>query len=50
MGLMGLETYVPGRSPMHRWEPRQKLVSLMTLMFALAMVQRVWLVIPMVTV
>ncbi|MBD2652101.1 cobalt ECF transporter T component CbiQ [Synechocystis sp. FACHB-383] len=50
MGLIGLETYVPGRSPMHRWEPRQKLVSLMALMFALAMVQRVWLVIPMVTV
>ncbi|MBE9203722.1 cobalt ECF transporter T component CbiQ [Synechocystis salina LEGE 06099] len=50
MGLIGLETYVPGRSQMHRWEPRQKLVSLMALMFALAMVQRVWLVIPMVGV
>jgi cobalt/nickel transport system permease protein len=50
MGLMTLETYVPGRSPMHRWEPRQKLFSLMALMFALAMVQQAWLIVPMVGV
>lgn len=50
MGLMTLETYVPGRSPIHGWEPRQKLFSLMALMFALAMVQQAWLMVPMVSV
>ncbi|WP_259732367.1 cobalt ECF transporter T component CbiQ [Synechocystis sp. CS-94] len=47
---MALETYVPGRSPIHGWEPRQKLFSLMALMFALAMVKQAWLIIPMVAV
>ncbi len=31
-------------SPIHRWEPRCKLLGLMTLMFAFAFVERVWLV------
>ena len=50
MGLITLENYVPGRSPIHRWPPTQKLVSLGALIFAFAMVQRHWLIIPMVTV
>ncbi|MEB3159981.1 MAG: CbiQ family ECF transporter T component, partial [Synechocystis sp.] len=44
------ETYVPGRSPIHRWPPQQKLLSLGALMVAFAMVQRPGLIIPMVGV
>jgi len=50
MGLRVLETYVQGRSPIHRWPPRQKLVSLGALMFAFAMVQQPGLILPMVAV
>jgi cobalt/nickel transport system permease protein len=50
MGLMALETYVQGRSPIHCWAPRQKVLSLGALMFAFARVQQLGLILPMVMV
>lgn len=44
--MISSQTYVQGRSPIHLWPPRQKLVSLVALMFALATVQHHLLLIP----
>lgn len=43
MRAIGLEAYVGLNSPLHRWTPRLKVVSLGLLMFAFAAVQHLWL-------
>ncbi len=47
MALANFETYVHGRSRLHTWTPRLKLVSLGLLMFAFAAVRHLALVPPM---
>ena len=47
MALASFETYIGGRSHLHSWTPRLKLVSLGLLMFAFAAVKHLQLVIPM---
>ena len=47
MALANFETYVSGRSRLHTWTPRLKLVSLGLLMFAFAAVRHLPLVLPM---
>ena len=47
MSLASIETYVSGRSLLHNWTPRLKLVSLGLLMFAFAAIRHLSLVIPM---
>ncbi len=37
------EVYVPGHSPVHRWAVRPKLISLLALMFAIALIQHLTL-------
>ncbi|MBD1873251.1 cobalt ECF transporter T component CbiQ [Nodosilinea sp. FACHB-131] len=44
MGAANLDTYVHRESVIHRWSPRLKLVSLVALMFAFAMVRQLTLV------
>lgn len=44
----GLDMYADLDSPIHRWDPRTKLVSLLVLIFAFAFVQNLWLLLPMV--
>jgi cobalt/nickel transport system permease protein len=44
MAVTRLDTYIPRESVIHRWSPRLKLVSLLTLMFAFATVQHLPLV------
>ncbi|MBD2111521.1 MULTISPECIES: cobalt ECF transporter T component CbiQ [Cyanophyceae] len=44
MGAASLDTYVHRESVIHRWSPRLKLVSLVALMFAFAMVRQLTLV------
>ncbi|AFZ32952.1 cobalt ABC transporter, inner membrane subunit CbiQ [Gloeocapsa sp. PCC 7428] len=46
----GLDTYAYLKSPIHRWEPRCKLVALLTLIFAFAFVQQLILLPAMVIV
>ncbi|PSN17296.1 cobalt ECF transporter T component CbiQ, partial [filamentous cyanobacterium CCP5] len=43
MGFANLEAYAGLESPLHRWTPRLKLISLGSLMFAFAAVQVLWL-------
>ncbi|MEL7353718.1 MAG: cobalt ECF transporter T component CbiQ [Cyanobacteria bacterium P01_A01_bin.116] len=50
MSLAKIETYVVGRSPLHNWTPRLKLVSLGLLMFAFAAIRQLPLVLPMLGV
>lgn len=40
---LDIETYAYGHSPLHRWEPRCKLVGLLALMVAFAFVRSPWL-------
>lgn len=40
---LDLETYAYGHSPLHRWEPRCKLVGLLALIIAFASVRSPWL-------
>lgn len=40
------DIYIPGHSPLHRWAVRPKLVSLLTLMFAVALVRHLLLIPP----
>jgi|694.fasta_scaffold08654_15 cobalt/nickel transport system permease protein len=44
MTTLSVDSYVPGSSSLHRWDPRFKLISLLTLMFAFATVQHLTLV------
>jgi cobalt/nickel transport system permease protein len=46
----GLDTYAYLKSPIHRWEPRCKLVALLALIFAFAFVQQLILLPPMAIV
>lgn len=46
----GLDTYAYLKSPIHRWEPRCKLVALLALIFAFAFVQQLILLPAMVIV
>lgn len=46
----GLDTYAGLKSPIHRWEPRCKLIALLTLIFAFAFVQQLILLPAMVIV
>ncbi len=41
---------IPGTSPLHRWDVRYKLVALLTLMFAFAAVNNLWLLPPMLLI
>ncbi|MEO0769184.1 MAG: cobalt ECF transporter T component CbiQ [Cyanobacteria bacterium J06649_4] len=50
MASVSFETYVSGRSHLHSWTPRLKLVSLVSLMFAFATVKHLQLVLPMLIV
>lgn len=50
MAMASLETYVGGRSHLHTWTPRLKLVSLALLMFAFATVKHLALIPPMLLV
>ncbi len=50
MASISFETYIGGRSHLHRWTPRLKLLSLVLLMFAFAAVKHLSLVIPMLGV
>ncbi|MFK8182842.1 MAG: cobalt ECF transporter T component CbiQ [Phormidesmis sp.] len=50
MSLASIETYVVGRSPLHTWTPRLKLLSLGVLMFAFAAIRHLPLVLPMLGV
>lgn len=50
MSLAGIEAYVAGRSPLHTWTPRLKLLSLGLLMFAFAAIRQLPLVLPMLGV
>lgn len=50
MSLARIETYVEGRSPLHTWTPRLKLLSLGLLMFAFAAIRQLPLVLPMLGV
>ena len=50
MGLASIETYVSGRSPLHTWTPRLKLLSLGLLMFAFAAIRQLPLILPMLGV
>ena len=50
MSLAKIETYVAGRSPLHSWTPRLKLISLGLLMFAFAAIRQLPLVLPMLGV
>ncbi len=50
MASISFETYVGGRSHIHSWTPRLKLISLVLLMFAFAAVKHLSLVIPMLGV
>ena len=43
MRVVSLDAYVGLNSPLHRWTPRLKVVSLGLLMFAFAAVQQLWL-------
>ncbi len=45
-----LDAYAHLDSPLHRWEPRCRLVGLLVLMFAFAFVRDVHLLLPMLTV
>ena len=47
MGLASIETYVAGRSRLHSWTPRLKLLSLGLLMFAFSAIEHLSLVLPM---
>ncbi|EDX83870.1 cobalt ABC transporter, permease protein CbiQ [Synechococcus sp. PCC 7335] len=47
MAMANFETYVSGRSRLHSWTPRLKLVSLGLLMFAFAAIRGLPLVLPM---
>jgi len=47
MSLASIESYIAGRSPIHSWTPRLKLLSLGLLMFAFAAVRQLPLVLPM---
>lgn len=47
---LGLDTYAHLDSPLHRWEPRTKLIGLLTLIFAFAFVQSLALLLPMLVV
>ncbi|MEM9089680.1 MAG: cobalt ECF transporter T component CbiQ [Cyanobacteria bacterium P01_F01_bin.53] len=47
MSRAKIETYVVGRSPLHTWTPRLKLLSLGLLMFAFAAIRQQPLVLPM---
>ena len=48
MGLASIETYVVGRSLLHTWTPRLKLLSLGLLMFAFAAIRHLPLIAPMI--
>lgn len=48
MAIASLDAHIHLESPIHRWAPRLKLVSLMLLVFAFAMVHHLPLVPPMV--
>ena len=50
MAMANFETYVGGRSRLHSWTPRLKLVSLGSLMFAFAAIRQLPLVLPMLCV
>lgn len=50
MSLANIETYVVGRSLLHTWTPRLKLLSLGLLMFAFAAIRHLPLVLPMLGV
>lgn len=45
-----LDEYAMLDSPLHRWEPRYKLIALLTLIFAFAFVTNLWLIPAMVLV
>lgn len=47
---LGLESYVKRDSWLHGWEPKCKLIGLMSLIFAFAFVQDLWLLVPMILV
>ncbi|MBE9061338.1 cobalt ECF transporter T component CbiQ [cf. Phormidesmis sp. LEGE 11477] len=47
MAMANFETYVSGRSRLHTWTPRLKLVSLGLLMFAFAAISHLSLILPM---
>lgn len=47
---LSADLYIPGHSPLHRWAIRPKLVSLLALMFAMAMVRQGVLVPGVVTI
>ena len=46
----GLDEYAHLDSPLHRWEPRSKLVALLVLIFAFAFVKALWLLPPMIII
>ncbi|MBO0350953.1 cobalt ECF transporter T component CbiQ, partial [Phormidium pseudopriestleyi FRX01] len=46
----GLDDYAYLKSPLHQWEPRCKLIGLMGLIFAFAMVRDPRLILPMLGV
>jgi cobalt/nickel transport system permease protein len=46
---LDIDEYAHLRSPLHRWQPRYKLIGLGMLMFAVAMVESLWLL-PVVAV
>ncbi|MEM8532801.1 MAG: cobalt ECF transporter T component CbiQ [Chloroflexota bacterium] len=45
-----LDEYATLDSPLHRWEPRYKLIALLTLIFAFAFVTNLWLIPAMVLI
>lgn len=47
MSFASLDTYTQLQSPIHRWNPRWKIISLLGLMFAFASVQQRSLLLPM---
>ncbi|MEM6450026.1 MAG: cobalt ECF transporter T component CbiQ [Cyanobacteria bacterium P01_D01_bin.105] len=47
MSLASIDSYVGGRSPLHLWTPRLKLLGLGCLMFAFAAIRHLPLVVPM---
>ncbi|MEO1619900.1 MAG: cobalt ECF transporter T component CbiQ [Cyanobacteria bacterium J06632_3] len=50
MSSISFETYVGGRSHLHLWTPRLKLISLVALMFAFATVKHLPLILPMLAI
>lgn len=58
MGIISLSTHIQGRSafavpkasPIHLWAPRQKLISLVALLFALATIRHHLLLVPVVII